>query len=190
MPITDTARDLGPVQFARRPSRSSRTTNGVGGALTRADMRCRGCDEQERLFKQAEIDLLREENRAAEAGAADEPTADGGPGGLPSAATPATPAAHPSLRVSEAEQSVEYLRVSDVDAYVSSDPSRLVTAAPLRRGDVVIFDQYMYRTAAACPTLLCPLLTVVCPLLTGDARRAEDDLPGLGADDHADCAQL
>ena len=137
VPITDTPHELGPVQFARRPSHSERT-NGVGGALTRADMRCRGCDDQERLFKQAEADLLRDENLATGGG-----SGLGGGGDLEAAAS--LPAPPLSLRVSEAEQSVEWLRISDVDAYVSADHSRLVTAAPLRRGDVVIFDQYMYH---------------------------------------------
>ena len=113
VPITDTAHELGPVQFARRPSHAARA-NGVGGALTRADMRCRGCDEQERLFKQAEADLLRDENLAG----GTTTTTEGGASGAIDGALPAPTSL--SLRVSEAEQSVEYLRISDVDAYAST----------------------------------------------------------------------
>ena len=104
VPVTDTTHELGPMQFARRPSHAPR------GALTRADLRCKGCGEA-------------------------------GPRRQPGRPEPSVPQGRHGDRVDR----VEFLRLADIDAYAAADHSRLVAMSPLRRGDVVLFDQYTYH---------------------------------------------
>jgi ectoine hydroxylase-related dioxygenase (phytanoyl-CoA dioxygenase family) len=104
VPVTDTTHELGPMQFARRPSHAPR------GALTRADLRCKGCGEA-------------------------------GPRRQPARAEPSVPQGRHGDRVDR----VEFLRLADIDAYAGADHSRLEAMSPLRRGDVVLFDQYAYH---------------------------------------------
>ena len=101
VPVTDTTHELGPMQFARRPAHAPR------GALTRADLRCKGCGEA-------------------------------GPRRHPARPEPSVPQG----RHGERADRVEFLRLADIDAYTAADHSRLVAMSPLRRGDVVLFDQY------------------------------------------------
>ena len=51
----------------------------------------------------------------------------------------------PQGRHGERADRVEFLRLADIDAYTAADHSRLVAMSPLRRGDVVLFDQYAYH---------------------------------------------
>lgn len=123
VPVTDTTHDLGPVQFARRPSQHQRQ-----GALTRADLQCRGCDDEEQAFERAF--WMAKHEALAEA--------------APDNTLP-PPQQVPQRGALGAQTPTEFLRVTDIDAYASADRSRLVTMAPLRRGDVVLFDQYTYH---------------------------------------------
>ena len=104
VPVTDTTHELGPMQFARRPSHAPR------GALTRADLGCRNCGES-------------------------------GPRRQPGRPGPSVSQGRHGDRVDH----VEFLRLADIDAYAAADYSRLVAMSPLRRGDVVLFDQYAYH---------------------------------------------
>lgn len=104
VPVTDTTLELGPLQFARRPSHAPR------GALTRADLRCKGCGE---------AGTSRHLGRP-------EPSVS-------------------QRRHGERVDRFEFLRLADIDAYTAADHSRLVAMSPLRRGDVVLFDQYTYH---------------------------------------------